>query len=489
MEVEFQSEKAPSDTSGPVPVVVDLDGTLVHGDTLWESFFSLPRHSPLGFLTATYSLVRGRAAFKAEVAKQFKPHLNKVVFNEELIEFLRKEAYRRPIILATASHITVANSIADELQFFNEVLASDESNLKGRTKLRAVENCLAANNWLNGFDYIGDSGADRPLWAKARKAFAVAPSVQQAKRVSGGINFERIFVAPAAGPRAYIKGMRPHQWVKNLLIFAPLLLSRQFAEIDVTIEAVIAFLAFNLCASATYLWNDILDVQLDRVHPRKRSRPFASGAIRIPQGLLFSAALMAAGFGLIIAFLPMIVVGLFLFYIVFTLTYSLYLKEKLLVDAMALGLLYSLRILIGAGATGVVVSDWLIAFSTFFFFGLALVKRYSEIAISQSTTHEKIAGRGYYAHDVQILSMLGVAASFVSILILALYITSDYVLANYTRPQALWFVCLVMMYWVSRVWVLASRKEMPDDPIVFALRDPISLTCGVLCGCAVVVAT
>ena len=469
-------------------LVVDLDGTLIRGDTLWESFFALARANPLAWLAACFALLRGRAAFKQAVAARASLSLKDVALNGDVMSFVTSEAETRPLVLATAADGRIARRISEELGIFREVIASDgRNNLKGANKLRAIETWLA-NEGVEAFDYIGDSVADRPIWAKANNVYVVAATDEAAARIAGGDAVKDRFEKPRTRPQDFIRAMRPHQWVKNILIFLPLLLSQQFFSAEKIIAAVAAFAAFSLCASATYIWNDILDIRADRAHPRKKNRPFASGVVSIPAGMAFSFALIAVSALIAVAALPIAALFLLAGYIVITLTYSLYFKEKLLVDAMTLGLLYAYRIIIGAAAASIIVSDWLIAFSMFFFFGLALVKRYTEVASKPADMTGKIAGRGYYAGDREVIGGLGVASSFVSVLIMALYIKSPEVSALYSNAQMLWIVCLVMIYWLGRIWVLAHRDHMPDDPIVFALRDKNSIFAGLICLCAVLLA-
>jgi len=467
-------------------LVVDLDGTLIRGDTLWESAAKLARQSPLRLIAALAALARGRAAFKKALAERVELSMSELRLNEDVVGFVKENARSRPVVLATAADQQLAEKLGGELGLFAGVLGTKAGeNLKGARKLRAIRQWAGDADPENGFDYIGDSPADRPVWSEATKRYVVAPDEKAAKRIMGSDEFSQRVHQEGVRLRHFAKAMRPHQWVKNVLIFVPLALSHQIVDFDKLRLSILTFIAFSLCASASYVWNDILDVQADRAHPRKRERPIASGAMPIPLGFAFSLLLLAVSFSIAVMALPAIVAVGFAGYIAFTLTYSLYLKQKLLVDAMSLGLLYGYRILIGGAAANVVVSDWLIAFSTFFFFGLALVKRYSEIARKPPDAPGKLPGRGYYGADREIIGVLGVASSFVSILVLALYLTSPSVVELYARPTALWMVCLVLIYWLSRVWVLAYRGHMPDDPIVFALRDRNSILAGAICMTAV----
>ncbi len=464
---------------------VDLDGTLIHGDTLWEAAAALAGKNLFSFLACLPALLGGRAAFKAAIARRLSTHLGDLRLNDEVFAFARTQSATRSVVLATAAHKSAADAIAEEAGFFHGVIASDKENFKSARKLAAIRAYQETHGLSTGFDYAGDSKADRAIWKEAETAYVAAPDDNAANALTGGHRNTVRLPAAKARLRDYLKAMRLHQWVKNVLIFLPLVLSHQIFDIGKVLYAFAAFVGFSLCASATYIINDILDIRSDRRHPRKMKRPFAAGRIKIPHGLLVSALLLIASFAIALVFTSPLVALLFAGYIAFTLTYSLYLKEKLLVDAMALGILYGYRILIGGAAAGVLVSDWLIAFSVFFFLGLALVKRYTEISQKTPASDGKIPGRGYYVDDREIVSVLGVVASYTSILILALYITSPNVTVLYKEPRILWVICLVMIYWLGRIWTLAHRGQMPDDPIVFALRDRVSLLCGLICAGAI----
>lgn len=473
------------------PLFVDLDGALVQGDTLWESFVVLLRRNPFAALGALLKLFSGRAAFKRAVAERAVFDADGLVYNDSVVAYVREAAAAgRMTVLATAADRMIADAVSAHLGCFGAVIASDGAeNVKGDAKAAAISEFAREKTGAATFDYIGDSAADRPVWRAAENAIVVAADKNTAARIAGAVEPALVLPRAEASPRDFIKAMRLHQWIKNVLIFAPLILSHQFLDVSKATPAIIAFVCFGLVASATYIWNDLFDLAADRRHPRKRNRPLASGALGVPQGLLLSAVLIVAGLGAALLFLPLMAAALLVGYAAITLAYSLYLKEKLLVDAMTLGFLYAYRIVVGATATGIPVSDWLIAFSVFFFLGLALVKRYSEIETKAQTDDGRIAGRGYYASDREVIGALGVASSFMSVLILALYITSPAVVTLYKHPQVLWIVCFVMIYWLSRVWVLTHRGFMPDDPIVFALRDTVSLMAGAACGLAVLAAT
>lgn len=471
------------------PIFVDLDGTLIFGDSLWESAAVLCRRDPAALLRSVGALARGRSAFKNAVSAAAGPVGDAFVYNEELCRELRSESEERPIILATAADRAIAESVAERLQFFSAVLASDgETNLKGARKLAAIERHLDQSGADRTFDYAGDSRADKPVFNAARRAYVVASSEKKARSLVGEGRDFKLINKPGSSIRDLIKAMRPHQWGKNLLIFAPIALAHDIFDVEKAAAAVATFVAFSLCASATYIINDILDIRVDRRHKRKRARPFAAGRLGIPEGLLGAFLLVVVGLAIASLFgggFP--VVLMILLYVAITFAYSFDLKRRLLVDAMTLGVLYGHRIVIGAVATGTPVSDWLIAFSVFFFFGLALVKRFSELYAADSAG--RLGGRAYEGGDKVVVAMLGIASSFTSIVIFALYVTSPEVAEIYPRPQLLWAVCLILLYWISRVWILANRGQIPDDPVVFAFRDWRSLVAAVVCGIVVITAS
>jgi len=276
------------------------------------------------------------------------------------------------------------------------------------------------------------------------------------------------------------KVMRVHQWTKNLLVFIPLIMAHQLASADLVRQAVIAFLAFSLCASATYILNDWRDLERDRKHPKKKKRPLASGALSVPVAMILSVLLLGAAGGLTLL-LPRDFAWILSLYVFLSIFYSVALKRVVLMDVMVLAFFYAFRIFAGAVAIDVEMSSWLLAYSIFIFFSLALLKRYSEMTFL-SRAEGELTGRGYRKSDLDALAMLGAASGFLSVLVLALYVSSDEVVALYTHPQALWLLCPVMLYWISRVWLLAHRGEITDEPIIFALRDPASYFAGTLAG-------
>jgi 4-hydroxybenzoate polyprenyltransferase/phosphoserine phosphatase len=483
---EGRSRHEPSPSQAPaVPLCVDLDGTLVRGDLLAESLLRLVRRSPLLLLRLPVWLARGRARLKREVAERVAVEPAALPYDDELLAHLRRErAAGRRLVLVTASHRAPARAVADHLALFDEVLATDgERNLKGRAK----RDELVRRFGRGGYDYAGDSAADLAVWDSAREAIAVNAPPSVVRRLGARAT------AVLGGPRrplgrAVLGALRVRQWVKNLLIFIPAITAHRLHEPALAGHALIAFVAFGLGASAVYVLNDMLDVEADRLHPVKRRRPFASGELALPIGFALFPLLVLGSLGAALA-LPAAFLGLLALYFLLTTAYSLVLKELPLVDVIVLAGLYTMRIIAGSAATGVPVTEWLLAFSMFIFLSLGALKRYAELlrVRSQAAGPTKVERRGYYAGDLELMVPMGLASGYLSVLVLALYISSDKVAALYARPSLLWFACPLILYWISRMWLLAHRGLVQDDPLAFAVRDRVTWIVGAL-GAAILLA-
>lgn len=452
-------------------LVVDLDGTLIRSDMLFETFWAaLTRRWTVPFQSIA-ALGRGRAALKDLLGRIGPVEAASLPYNEAVVSYVRRwrEAGGRTA-LVTASNQDLAEGIAAHLGLFDEVHGSDGAlNLKGGRKAEF----LVARFGAGGFDYIGDAEADLPVWAQAGKAIVVASSPGLGDKVkAGGGEVERIEAGRPAF-RHYLKEIRPHQWLKNLLVFLPMLAAHQFNWLTF-LQAAIAFVAFSLTASSVYVLNDLLDLSADRAHPRKRNRPFASGAIPISHGSVMAPGLLFLGLALA-APLGLEFVGVMVSYIVLTTAYSLYLKRQLVVDIVTLATLYTVRIVAGGVATGIELSVWLLAFSVFFFFSLAAVKRQAELVDGVASGKSQAAGRGYVSGDLHLVETMATGSGFVSVLVMALYLNSPNVQVLYNQPAALWGICMVLLYWVSRMVMLTHRGRMHDDPVVFAAKDPVSI--------------
>lgn len=469
------------------PLYVDLDGTLASTDLLYESFFSAVRSSPAVLLQSFLWLLQGRPRLKEELAARADIDVARLPYRDEVIEFLREERARgRRIVLTTASWSSLAESVSRHLGLFDAVIATTGAgNVKGAAKAERIAQVGDAG----GFDYLGDSAADLHVWRQCRHAYVVEGSAGLAKRIPQGVPVKRVFAARAeagAWNRDAVQALRPHQWAKNLLLFVPAAAAHVVTEPAAMASAAWAFMAFCLTASAGYILNDLLDLGADRAHPRKRLRPFAAGRLSIPQGAaMFAGCLIAAA--AVALMLPRGFSAALAFYFVLAVAYSLALKRVATLDVIVLATLYTLRIIAGTYAIQVPLSFWLLAFAMFMFFSLALVKRYAELAALEADGIQEVPGRAYATRDQGPVMALGASSAVVSALVLALYINGETAKALYSRPQLLWLLCPIVLYWVSRIWMLAARGRMHDDPVIFALRDGASYAAAAL-GALVVIA-
>lgn len=452
--------------SRDLPLAVDLDGTLIATDLLWETIFLALKTNPLVVFLLPIWALAGKARLKLELARRVTLDPSRLPYRQDFLDYLRTErASGRTIVLATAAAEPLAHAVAAHLGIFSKVFATREGvNLASRAKAAA----LVKEYGAYGFDYAGNDRADLAIFDEARNAIVVAPD-RAASRYQQAHDAMR-FDAPRPGFKTYIKMLRVHQWLKNLLVFAPPVLAHDFLIAGTMFAATLAFIAFSASASAIYIINDIIDLPLDRVHPRKRHRPFASGALSIPFGLACSAALLAIA-AAICFFLPPMFAVIIAIYIVSTTAYSLAIKRMLLLDVICLAGLYTLRLLGGKLAANIPLSFWLMAFAMFFFLSLAFVKRYVELQSSGVPEQTRIAGRGYRPEDIGIVGQSGVSSGFTAVLVLALYINSDVVGNLYSEPWLIWPLVPIVLYINMRVWVLAHRREMNEDPVVFIASD------------------
>jgi 4-hydroxybenzoate polyprenyltransferase/phosphoserine phosphatase len=451
--------------------VVDLDGTLTATDTLHESVLRLLKQNVLLVFMLAWWLMRGRSGFKARVADRVQLDVAMLPWCAPLLDWVRAQrAAGRRVVLATAADSRIAQAVAEHLKLFDAVLASDASrNLKGVNKLQAIRQLVGRD-----FAYAGDHAADLPIWLASRGAILVGVRGALAASVEARVPVEARFHHPQAGPRVWLKALRVHQWIKNLLLFVPLFTAFAYAQPGKLGSAMALFLSFSLVASATYLMNDLWDLDSDRRHPRKRERPMACGRISVVQALAAAGLLAVVGLGLAWAIAP-VVLWVVAGYMVLTSVYSWVLKTYVLIDVLALSALYTYRVLAGGVATDIAVSPWLLAFSVFTFFSLALVKRCSELVSMREAGQMHTRGRDYRVGDLVVLWPLGVASSMCALVVFGLYVSTPETMARFAHPQGLWLVAMGLLYWFGRVWIKTSRGEMHDDPIVFALRDRGSL--------------
>jgi 4-hydroxybenzoate polyprenyltransferase/phosphoserine phosphatase len=458
------------------PLCVDLDGTLVKSDTLMDSLMVLARTRPMALLRLPLWMVGGRARVKAEVSARIVLDVRHLPYNRALVEYLELEhGDGRKLYLTTGADQAMAARIADHLGIFDGVLASDgKTNLTGSNKLDGLRQAFGDEK----YDYVGNARPDLPLLERAHAAMVANPSpALRARLRARHVQVEREFDDRAPGGRAVLKAVRLHQWAKNVLIFLPLLLAHSL-RLDLLVKTVVAFASFSLCASATYIVNDLLDIEADRRHPKKRLRPFAAGDLSVTTGVAIGAAFLAVSVALAAILLPSAFLIWLLVYLVTTLSYSLYLKRVVLADVILLSGLYTLRLLAGSAATAVPISQWLGAFSLFLFLSLAMVKRFSELQNTRASGQTLANGRGYLLGDIEQMRSFGTASAYASVVVFSFYIGGHDVTALYRHPVRLWLITPLMILWLSRVWLLASRGVLDEDPVIFAVTDRISLLIG-----------
>jgi len=453
------------------PLCIDLDGTLIRTDMLWESLIALIRIQPIALLLLPLWLLRGKAYFKQQLAKRVIIDVSLLPYRESLLTYIRQESEKgREIVLATATHHTAAQQVADFLDCFDRVVATDDgSNLSGENKARVLIDLYGEG----GYEYAGNATADLKVWKYAGAATVVTSSVAFLRRVKSVVKVKKALVEKGTLCSALFREVRPHQWVKNLLVFVPLIAAHQIGDLALLGQAVLAFVAFSLCASSVYLFNDLIDMESDRAHSRKCGRPFASGELAIPAGLGFVVVLFLAS-GAVALLLPVKFQMALLAYYLLSVLYSLTLKSRLLVDVFCLAMLYTFRVVAGGFAVGVVLSHWLLAFSMFLFLSLAFIKRYAELLEMEKQGKLSAKGRDYVPSDMNHLAIQGVGSGYLASLILALYVSSGDVIGLYHHYDFLWALPPLYLYWINRLWMVTQRGEMHYDPVVFAIRDKIS---------------
>lgn len=458
-----------------IPLCVDLDGTLIYSDLLLESLLVLVKSNPLYLFAMPLWLCRGKAYFKCEVARRITLNGAALPYTQPLIQWLRTQrASGRRLWLVTASDRHLAHIVANHLDLFEGVLATDSrTNLAGGTKAIVLINRFGDK----GFDYAGNHEIDLKVWPHARQAIVVNASRRVEAAAAKLANVARVIPPRKSGVRTMARALRVHQWAKNGLIFVPLLAAHRVDEWLPLWQGMLAFVAFSLCASSVYLLNDMLDLEADRQHRTKAERPFASGRLSLLFGLLMAPTLLLMAL-LISALLPLRFVGVLVVYYAATLAYSLGLKKIVVVDVLALAGLYTVRVVAGAAATSVALSFWLLMFSVFLFLSLAIVKRYAELLSLRQHGQLEAKGRGYQVDDLGLLQSLGTASGYLSVVVLALYLNTADIIRMYAQPKLIWGLVPIMLYWISRIWMETHRGRMHDDPLVYALKDRISLSVG-----------
>ena len=465
---------------------VDLDGTLVKTDLLLESFFRLLAKNFLYLFLVPLWALQGKAHLKNEIARRVSLNCDLLPYNEKLISFLEEQKSRqRHLVLISASNQKLVDDVTRQSSLFSQGIGSSPTvNMKGSRKLEKILE-------LSGdapFDYAGNESADLKIWARARTAIVVSSGpglAREAEKLAEEVVVLDTGEKPLA---ALLRALRFHQWAKNLLLLVPLLLSHQLSDLQLVLSALVGFFSFSLCASSVYLLNDLLDLEHDRQHLSKKNRPFAAGDLSLTVGLFATPLLLIAAFLLSLLLPWQFSLVLFGYYLL-TLFYSFYLKAFAIIDVLLLACLYTIRLIAGAAAISTVPTFWLLAFSMFLFMSLAIVKRVAELDNLRNQNKQEARGRGYNEADLEPLTMLGSASGFMAVLVFALYINAEETRILYGTPEILWFICPLLLYLISRVWLLTNRGQLHEDPVVFFITDHSSQIVAVLCGVLVWAAT
>ena len=452
-----------------LPLCIDLDGTLIQTDSLWESCLRLISQNPFMLFLLPLWLFCGKAGFKDKVSESIVLAPSSLPFNARLLKYLTQQRlHNRYLVLVTAANEKVAETIAAHLNIFDEILASDKvNNLSGKNKADA----LVEKYGEKGFVYAGNANVDLDVWQHAAAAIVVNGSdslTQKAKQVT---KIEEIFPKEhKTSLKVILKAIRVHQWAKNMLIFTALVLSHNWFNIEALVLSLFAFFSFSFSASSIYLINDLIDLEADRKHRTKRNRPLAAGTLSIQSAILLIPILLSLSF-FFASKINIDFIIILSIYLILTTTYSLYLKPLALLDVITLTSLYTIRIVAGAIAINVPLSYWLLAFSMFIFLSLALIKRFSELKnlVQQGETNS--VSRGYHTDDLPAISLFGISSGYIAVLVLVFYTHDLQADTLYSNPDWLWFVAVVVLYWISRMWLLAFRGQMNEDPVLFAIRD------------------
>lgn len=483
-----RSEQLIPETGLANVLAVDLDGSLIFTDLLYETFVRVVFKKPWLLFLAPFWILKGIAFTKSKLSRLGVPDIRNLPYNSDLINWLSEEKKKgRRLVLCTGSHISLANKVSNELGIFDEVLATDDqTNLTGSKKATALVEAYGEKN----FSYVGNEKKDLKVWKKASSAVVVNSRPHLAERASQHCLVEKSFEKSRPTLRVIFKAIRVHQWSKNALVFVPLLTAHKIFDLHLVMLTALSFLAFGLCASATYILNDLSDLDSDREHWKKRYRPMASGALSIKLGVVLCSAMLLCSIFIALAFLPLGFIVVLGSYTAITLGYSFWFKRLQTVDIVVLASLYTVRLFAGSAAVSVAPSFWLLSFSMFIFLCLAIVKRISEIMKKQDQdpTANKLSGRGYFISDLSVLMSLGSSSGMVAILVFAMYVNSPTTIELYRSPMLLWAICPIIGYWVIRVLVMTARGQIDEDPISFAIRDKRSWIAGAAAIAAVIAA-
>lgn len=454
-----------------IPLCVDLDGTLIKSDLLFETFLLLIKKNPLYFFSCIFWLVRGKAHLKDQIAKRVNLDPAFLPYSRDFLGYLKSEKSNgRHLVLITGSDHRLANLVADYLGIFSDVIATKGLiNVNGKVKSSILNKKFGTKQ----YDYAGNDKQDLLVWESARKAIVVNAKSRIIKLSQKIAAVETIFSERKNTLTNFLKLIRVHQFVKNLLVFVPIFVGHLYLNGHTILNSIIAFFVFCFLASSVYIINDLLDLPTDRRHKTKCHRAFAAGNISVLTGLI-SAPIFLVIACLLALLLPSIFFITIIFYYILAIFYSFYLKKQMLIDIFTLTILYTVRIIAGIAAIGSSYSAWLITFSVFLFLSLAFVKRFSELENLRQDNKSQIIGRGYLVSDLPQLQLFGTISGYLAVLVLALYIHSDEVMKLYRYSGFLWLICLILLYWISRIWMLTARNLLHEDPVLFALKDKTS---------------
>jgi len=467
-------------TEQKIPLCVDLDGSLILTDTLYESVAQLIKKNWLMAFYIPYWFYKGKAYLKHKLSEHCELAVERLPIQKSFRDWLVNEKQKgRQLLLVTGTHEKYAHAFAAVTNLFDDVIATTPTeNCTSKTKAKRLVDQFGER----GYDYAGNHLVDEHVWRYCRNAIVVNGSPRVLKAAQRHAHVEKVFNSPhKVNFRTIRKALRAHQWMKNLLIFVPLLTAHQFHSSDAITASIIAFFIMSICASATYFINDLLDLEADRAHHSKCFRPFASGAIPIVYGAIAAGLMLGLAFVSSFILMPFDFTFILFSYLVLTLTYSLSFKRMQSLDVVSLAMLYTIRVLAGAAAIGITVSFWLLAFSLFLFLSLGLVKRVSELQKLVELNKLSAEGRGYQTADLSVLQSLGSASGYLSILVIALYLHSDEVSVLYSQPKILWIICPILTVWVTRIWILTARGFVDEDPVEYAIRDRFTWAAGALC--------
>jgi 4-hydroxybenzoate polyprenyltransferase len=462
-------------------VCVDLDGTLIAADLFWESLLRLLIASPSVVFQLPLWALKGRAYLKRQVAARVAIDATALPYRGEVLEYLKEARARGDVlVLATGSDELYARAVHEHLGLFTDVVASNGVvNMSGRRKADALSDRFGSGK----FHYLGNDWTDLHVWSAGGSATVVAAPARLVRSLRRKVPIHGVIAPAKTRLRALARALRPHQWAKNILVFAPLVAAHDLFSLTPVVKSVVAFAAFSLCASGIYILNDILDVEADRLHPRKKTRPFAAGELSIPFGLASATVLLVTGLLLAAVGASWSLTGILAIYVLATTAYSTWLKREPVVDVFVLAGLYVMRLVAGGVASAIPLSTWLLAFALFFFLSLAFVKRYTELA-----GNGRAPGRGYTADDALWMHAIGISSGYMAAVVMALYISAPDVTALYSRPKALWLLCPLLLFWITRTWFRAGRRQLHDDPVVEALKDPVGYGCALALGVILLVA-